>query len=99
MVSGRITPTLPAALATLAGAEVSGAFDEDFGGSVSLQIALAFLALPPELLLDELELELELPELQAARANTVAAPSAATEIVDLRIVAPFVERGPRGHAA
>ena len=80
---------------TLAGALESGACAEDFGGLLSLQMALAVVAPPPELplaLLDPLLLLL-LPEPHAARAKTEATPSAATEIVDLRIFAPFRRAG------
>jgi hypothetical protein len=91
VVSGRITPTFDVVV-TFGGALLGGALAEDFGGLVSLQIALTFLLLPPELLEELPELpELLLPPLlHAARARVAAAPSAAATVrLVLRIVAPF----------
>src|SRR4051794_2390288 len=87
-----MTPTLPVALATGAGAPVEGAAAEDFGGLVSSHLALTPLALLPDELLLEPELELELLSLldpQAVRASRAAAPTAAMDMVELRIIAPF----------
>jgi hypothetical protein len=77
----------------LLGALESGALAADFGGLVSLQIALAVFAPPLEL--PEALLEEPLPpDPHAARASVATAPSAAAaERVDLRIVAPFPSNG------
>src|ERR1700712_385929 len=69
--SGRITPTIPVALATGLGGVVGGGLAVDAGGLVSLQTALTVCG---ELLDDADEL---LPGLQAASVRTATAPIAA----------------------
>jgi len=82
VVSRRMTPTLPEAFATLAGAPEEGATAEDFGGLANLHIALTPFAPPleppPPLLLLLLP-----PDPQADRANAATAPSTATLAVRL----------------
>jgi hypothetical protein len=86
--SGRITPTIPVALATGLGGVVGGALAVDAGGLVSLQTALTVCG---ELLDDADEL---LPGLQAASVRTATVPIAAIGKVDLRRFRARLTRGP-----
>jgi hypothetical protein len=78
-------------LATGVGAEEEGAVAADLGGFVSSHLALTPLALllPPELLDPLLLLLLLLLDPQAVKASRAAAPTAAMDMVELRIIAPF----------
>jgi hypothetical protein len=78
-------------LATGLGEAVGGALADDFGGLVSLQVALMPCALPPEFPLLLLPLPLEE---QAASVSTTAEPSAAREyVVDVRMARAFPAGG------
>jgi hypothetical protein len=98
VVSGRITPTLPDAVAVLV--DVAGSLALLVGGVVRLQALVTAPAAAGVLLLPVtgvravllLPLGLLLPplELQPEMMQTAAAPTAVIMIVDLRIDAPFL---------